>query len=110
MNTVCAYLSLKILSVTCDNASNNDTMIAKMGSELTYFKGEQSRCRCFAHVINLVVKSILQPFEKSGKGTDAELGQPDEEPIEGADEEEDDDYGEPDKVTGWQDERDNMPE
>ncbi|KAG6851602.1 hypothetical protein C0991_007760, partial [Blastosporella zonata] len=53
----------QILSITCDNATNNDVMIEKMGEMLTGFQGDPSRVRCFAHVINLVVKSIITQFD-----------------------------------------------
>ncbi|KAK0437302.1 uncharacterized protein EV420DRAFT_1222563, partial [Desarmillaria tabescens] len=52
-----------ILSITCDNASNNDTMIDVLAENIPAFPGEQHRTRCFAHVINLVAKSLLNQFE-----------------------------------------------
>ncbi|OJT15390.1 Zinc finger BED domain-containing protein RICESLEEPER 3 [Trametes pubescens] len=53
----------KILGVTCDNASNNDTMLAKMMDLLPNFSGELARVRCFAHVLNLVAKSLISEFD-----------------------------------------------
>jgi len=49
--------------VTCDNASNNDTMIDKLQQLLDDFLGEPNRARCFTHVLNLAVKSIMQQFD-----------------------------------------------
>jgi len=49
----------QILSVTLDNASNNDTMIAELENLLDEFPGAANQTRCFTHILNLVVKSIL---------------------------------------------------
>jgi hypothetical protein len=46
-----------------DNASNNDTMIQYLSEALTKFSELTNQTRCFAHTINLIVKSILKPFE-----------------------------------------------
>ncbi|RDX42155.1 hypothetical protein OH76DRAFT_1297656, partial [Lentinus brumalis] len=53
----------QIMSVTCDNASNNDTMISALARRIPGFEGTFHRVRCFAHVIQLVVKSMLRPFD-----------------------------------------------
>ena len=55
--------ALQILGTTCDNASNNDTMIDEMAVRLENFEGSFHRVRCFAHVINLVAKSLLRQFD-----------------------------------------------
>ncbi len=44
------------LGVVCDNASNNNTMMAHLEAELGGQVGVRTRIRCFAHVLNLVVK------------------------------------------------------
>ncbi len=54
---------LKILAIACDNASNNDTMLAELKYLLPKFRGAVTQSRCFAHIINLVVKSILRQFD-----------------------------------------------
>ena len=64
----------KILSVTCDNASNNNTMVAELDKILTSFS-PVNRTRCFTHILNLVSKSLLHQFDlkrddKSDKGVD----------------------------------------
>jgi hypothetical protein len=46
----------KILSITCDNASNNDTMIQALN--LGGFHGAESCVRCFPHILNLSVKVL----------------------------------------------------
>jgi lipoate-protein ligase A len=57
----------KLLSVTCDNASNNDTMIESLEQRIEGWAGRASRTRCFAHVVNLVAKSLLKLFDTSTK-------------------------------------------
>ncbi|KAL1937047.1 hypothetical protein VTO73DRAFT_15573 [Trametes versicolor] len=54
----------KLLSVTCDNAENNSTMLKEMHTLVPVFRGTSVRVRCFAHVLNLVVKGILSQFGK----------------------------------------------
>ena len=52
----------KILSVTCDNASNNDIMSTKLDHMLTKY----SPINCmqyFAYILNLVAKSLLKQFD-----------------------------------------------
>jgi hypothetical protein len=53
----------KILSVSCDNASANNVMIDHLAILNDDFPGSSNRTRCFAHIINLVVKSILKQFD-----------------------------------------------
>jgi hypothetical protein len=60
----------KILAVTCDNASNNDTMIAKLAEDVEKFPGAAAQTRCFAHVTNLVAKSLIKVFD-AGSGDDS---------------------------------------
>ncbi|KAF7296800.1 Dimer-Tnp-hAT domain-containing protein [Mycena indigotica] len=54
----------KILGIVGDNASNNDTMMESLVELMP--KGARldltTRIRCFAHVLNLVVKAILSLF------------------------------------------------
>ncbi len=56
----------------CDNASNNDTMIDRLGNNLPSFDGPRSRVRCFAHVLNLAAKVLLRQFDVS-KGKEGEM-------------------------------------
>ena len=53
------------MGVTCDNASNNDTMIESLATIMSQFSGEANRARCLAHIVNLVAKIILRQFDKS---------------------------------------------
>ncbi|KAF9010992.1 hypothetical protein BDZ89DRAFT_901787, partial [Hymenopellis radicata] len=52
----------QILSITSDNASPNDVMMERLVDALPNFGGPRARTRCFAHVINLVAKSLLRLF------------------------------------------------
>ncbi|TEB22249.1 hypothetical protein FA13DRAFT_1602846, partial [Coprinellus micaceus] len=51
------------ISITCDNASANDTMIDALIALIACFPGQKNRVRCFAHIINLVVMIILCQFD-----------------------------------------------
>ncbi|KAG2339805.1 hypothetical protein BDR05DRAFT_848163, partial [Suillus weaverae] len=53
----------QILSVTCNNASNNDTMIRELSGKVLEFGGTTTHTRCFLHTINLVVKSLIRQFD-----------------------------------------------
>ena len=53
----------QILSITADNASNNDTMIESLGVLIDDFSGASNQTQCFLHILNLVVKSILKQFD-----------------------------------------------
>ncbi|TFK61912.1 hypothetical protein BDN72DRAFT_749645, partial [Pluteus cervinus] len=52
-----------ILSITCDNATNNDAMIEELVNLLDNFPGPANQTRCFTHVLNLVVKSMIKQFD-----------------------------------------------
>jgi hypothetical protein len=111
---------LKILSVTCDNASPNDTMIDELAALIDNFPGSGNGTHCFAHVLNLVARSIVQVFDvpkANVKEAEEELSKlaneleldsnelADEQPegSTGLDEDGDDD-----NVEGWVDEQKEM--
>lgn len=52
-----------MMGITCDNASNNDTMVEELKDLLPGFPGDNYRVRCFAHVLNLVAKSLIKHFD-----------------------------------------------
>ncbi|OJT01922.1 Zinc finger BED domain-containing protein RICESLEEPER 2, partial [Trametes pubescens] len=70
MMLVCVFVDVlkafgiadKLLGVTCDNMSNNNAMIVQMGELIETFNGQGSRVHCFAHVLNLVAKSLIVQF------------------------------------------------
>lgn len=64
----------QICGIVSDNAANNGTMIEEL-EKLNWkrFKGDQQWIRCFAHILNLIVKAILRPFGRK-KQTRSESG------------------------------------
>ena len=56
-------ISDKILLITCDNMTNNNRMIDKLAGQLAEFPGAPNCAHCFMHILNLVVKSILNQFD-----------------------------------------------
>jgi len=55
--------ALQILGITGDNASNNNSMIQYLGNTLDDFRGSDNQTWCFVHMVNLIAKSILKPFD-----------------------------------------------
>ncbi|OCF79082.1 hypothetical protein I204_01027 [Kwoniella mangroviensis CBS 8886] len=57
-------LGQNLFAITLDNASANDVLVKRLGKDdsLPLFTGEDKRIRCFAHILNLVVKLLLMPF------------------------------------------------
>src|SRR6266481_8716404 len=53
----------QMLSLTCDNASCNDKMVEELAMCVTEFPGQANHTHCFAHIINLVAKSLLKQFD-----------------------------------------------
>jgi hypothetical protein len=99
----------QILSITCDNASNNDTMIDELADLLDDFPGPANQTRCFTHVLNLVVKSIIRQFDSPKSKTDRNLNEATNElfSLAGNIEFDEDDEGEDEanNIEGWIDER-----
>ncbi|WVF70526.1 hypothetical protein IAT40_005316 [Kwoniella sp. CBS 6097] len=62
-----AGLQEEVFSITLDNASANDVLVDELGENesLVKFPGATHRVRCFAHVLNLVVKALLSPFNSA---------------------------------------------
>lgn len=92
-------------------------MIEELANLLESFDGTASQMRCFTHVLNLVVKSIIRQFDIPAAQSDKELDDATEELLKLAsdidieeekfDNNEDD---ESDNVEGWIDEREMMTE
>jgi hypothetical protein len=62
----------KVLSITCDNTLCNNTMIEELANLVPTFPGKVNQTCCFLHIINLVVKSVIQQFDvEKGKADDA---------------------------------------
>ncbi|KAG2060652.1 hypothetical protein BDR06DRAFT_967098 [Suillus hirtellus] len=71
-------VSNKILSITANNAENNDMMMAELADKVVHFRGEIARTQCFLHIVNLVAKSILKQFDIPKKQVDNLLGRDEE--------------------------------
>lgn len=116
----------QIISATCDNASNNNTMVEALKDHLVVFPGESNRTRCFDHIVNLIAKSIIRQFDTSSKATGKSFDKVlqdlmvsaedlDKEELEtregecGEGDGEGDD-GDGDNTDGWVDEREEMSE
>jgi hypothetical protein len=52
---------VQVLSIACDNASNNDVMIAELAELLPGFS-VVNQMRCFLHVVNLIAHSLVRQF------------------------------------------------
>ena len=48
-------------------------MIRELAKRIAKFRGDPNHTRCFAHIINLVVKSILKQFDKPSKQLNKDL-------------------------------------
>ncbi|KAF8701461.1 protein dimerization, partial [Rhizoctonia solani] len=51
-----------ILAACLDNASNNLRLVQNLEQLVPHFHGEQSYVQCLAHVINLMAKAFMSPF------------------------------------------------
>ena len=58
----CAY-HIPDPQITCDNASNNDTMVNELKNHLDIFPGASNRTHCFNHIVNLIAKSVIRQFD-----------------------------------------------
>jgi hypothetical protein len=53
----------QIYGIVSDNVSNNKVMVNELKKlKWPHFKGQSQWIRCFAHILNLIAKAILQPF------------------------------------------------
>jgi len=68
----------QILSITCDNASCNNIMIAELAKILPNFS-EVSHTWCFLHIVNLVAKSVIRQFDVQKKRDDEHLDEAEQE-------------------------------
>ncbi|KAG2101094.1 uncharacterized protein F5147DRAFT_581885 [Suillus discolor] len=57
-----------MLSITCDNVSNNDRIICKLSDKVLGFSGAVMYTRCFLHMVNLVVKLLINEFNVKKQG------------------------------------------
>lgn len=89
-------------------------MIEELANLLDDFPGPANQTRCFTHVLNLVVKSIIRQFDSPKSKNDKRLNEATNEILSFADniefEEEDGEDCEDDNIEGWIDERELMTE
>ncbi|KAG9312612.1 hypothetical protein JVU11DRAFT_7015 [Chiua virens] len=65
---LCTFgLSDKVLSITCDNVSNNEVMIDHLAELNPSFRGECNNTQCFLHIVNLVAKLMICLFDVKRK-------------------------------------------
>ncbi|KAJ7193181.1 hypothetical protein GGX14DRAFT_372983, partial [Mycena pura] len=53
----------QLLVLAADNASNNNTPVDSLAlriGQLGRFRGKLHRIRCFAHILNLVMKVVIK--------------------------------------------------
>ncbi|KAG1878535.1 hypothetical protein C8R48DRAFT_559224, partial [Suillus tomentosus] len=63
----------QILSITCDNASNNTVMVEKLAEMLLSFPRAPNHTRCFLHMVNLVAKLLISEFDMTKKDVNQAL-------------------------------------
>jgi hypothetical protein len=89
-------------------------MIEELTNLLDDFPGPANQTRCFTHVLNLVVKSVIQQFDSPNSKNDRQLDDAANEMLSFAGnlefEREEGEDGEDDNVEGWIDERTLMME
>ena len=89
-------------------------MIEELTNLLDDFPGPAHQTRCFTHVLNLVVKSVIQQFDSPNSKNDQQLDDVANEMLSFAGnlefEREEGEDGEDDNVEGWIDERTLMTE
>lgn len=71
-------LDVQILSITCDNATNNDSMVQELGAGLLPDYIPVNHTRCFLHIVNLIARSLVKQFDAPSQSAntddvDAEL-------------------------------------
>ncbi|CAK5280783.1 unnamed protein product [Mycena citricolor] len=63
-------LESKVGFVTCDNASNNDTMMSEFAFHIEFrtgrkYNGTERRLRCLAHIVNLPTQTVIKEISAS---------------------------------------------
>ncbi|KNE97968.1 hypothetical protein PSTG_08645 [Puccinia striiformis f. sp. tritici PST-78] len=65
----------KVHGLVTDNASNNEVMVRELKRlKWPHFKGKTHWIRCFAHILNLIVQTILRPFGAQKKKKNSVTG------------------------------------
>lgn len=66
-------------------------MIVKLAQNLPAFEGEESRVRCFLHIVNLIAKAIIRQFDASKGGLEVEEDDGSGNEVDEVDDDDDDD-------------------
>lgn len=119
-DTYLSYLE-QILSLTTDNASNNDTMVHHLAELLDDFPGPANQTRCFAHTLSISAKAVIKQFNVPKADTGEALDEVALALIDMAQEieledrleqeawvEDDDDEGEDQPLNAWEDFREGL--
>lgn len=64
---------IQVLSITCDNASANDSMIDEIAITVPRFSGAPNHTRCFNHTVALVAKRVVRQFDMPKKGENDDM-------------------------------------
>ncbi|KAF7799849.1 hypothetical protein EIP86_011091 [Pleurotus ostreatoroseus] len=64
-----------MLSVTLDNASNNEAMVRELGKLLKSFTDLCNMIRCFPHTLNLGARSLMHQFDVAKTKGDSVLSE-----------------------------------
>lgn len=104
-----------MLAITADNATSNDVMVNELEDLVGSFQGGEMRVRCFNHILNLVVKMLLQQFNAEHKKKGANDATLDVAKAVLCDltadlDSDDDGEGDADDIEGWVDERQDLTE
>lgn len=67
----------KIVSITVDNASSNDTFFDEL-EDVFDILGDDQHIRCLAHIINLAAQDVLKSLKSCKTATNTDEEQPDE--------------------------------
>jgi hypothetical protein len=115
-DTYLSYLE-QILSLTTDNASNNDTMVHHLAELLNNFPGPANQTRCFAHTLSISAKAVIKQFDvpkaNTGEALDEAVSALIDIELEDRVEQEawvedDDDEGEDQPLNAWEDFREGL--
>jgi hypothetical protein len=86
----CYNIRDRVLSITTDNASNNNTLLNALNQELKksvdeIFSTDIIRIPCLAHVIQLCVKALMEALKIDPKDESKEAGPANDKPTEDID-------------------------
>src|ERR1700731_1696433 len=66
---------MQLLSITCDNATVNDSMIDELVGMTPDFPERANQTCCFLHILNLIVKTVIKQFDTPRKVREGSSGE-----------------------------------